>query len=233
MRSSCTPMRSGPPESFRVRLGSAAMVTAFLQRLQLLLALRTEPPMWLRPHRHRSGALSLPVPDGQSGGGSHFVIEALHTTPCPALGTQPSQAVDPSGQTSGALWSKAPSLPKKGHPSRGKAAGGPEPAAQPSADPPRTIPSPLTQQHTLHKESRVMPDTNLEATQTPSHRPSARQHQSTSSRGPARSPGPNRRRPTSRLTHGSPQGRSESAIASGHDQPPAHQEPPGGDPEPA
>ena len=40
-----------------------------------------------------------------------------------------------------------------------------------------------------------MPDTNLEATQTPSHRPSARQHQSTSSRGPARLPGPNRRRP--------------------------------------
>ena len=40
-----------------------------------------------------------------------------------------------------------------------------------------------------------MPDTTLEATQTPSHRPSARQHQSTSSRGPARSPGPNRRRP--------------------------------------
>ena len=40
-----------------------------------------------------------------------------------------------------------------------------------------------------------MPDTNLEATQNPSHRPSARQHQSTSSGGPARLPGPNRRRP--------------------------------------
>jgi DNA-directed RNA polymerase specialized sigma subunit len=40
-----------------------------------------------------------------------------------------------------------------------------------------------------------MPETNNEATQNPSHRPSARQHQSTSSGGPARSPGPNRRHP--------------------------------------
>ena len=40
-----------------------------------------------------------------------------------------------------------------------------------------------------------MPHTTTEPSQTPSHRPSARQHQSTSSRGPSRSPGPSRRRP--------------------------------------
>ncbi|MFN9870339.1 MAG: sigma factor [Cyanobacteriota bacterium] len=40
-----------------------------------------------------------------------------------------------------------------------------------------------------------MPHTSAEVTQTPSHRPSARQHQSTSSRGPARVSGASRRRP--------------------------------------
>ena len=40
-----------------------------------------------------------------------------------------------------------------------------------------------------------MSHTNAQSTQPTSHRPSALQHQSTSSRGPARTPGPSRRRP--------------------------------------
>jgi DNA-directed RNA polymerase specialized sigma subunit len=40
-----------------------------------------------------------------------------------------------------------------------------------------------------------MPHTSAEVTQTSNHRPGPRQHQSTSSRGPARTPGASRRRP--------------------------------------
>jgi DNA-directed RNA polymerase specialized sigma subunit len=40
-----------------------------------------------------------------------------------------------------------------------------------------------------------MPHTRAEVTQTTSHRPGTRQHQSTSSRGPARTPGHSRSRP--------------------------------------
>ena len=55
----------------------------------------------------------------------------------------------------------------------------------------------MTQQHTPEKQSRSTPHTTSQATQTPSHRPSARQRRSTSSSpsAPERSPGPSRRRP--------------------------------------
>ncbi len=57
-----------------------------------------------------------------------------------------------------------------------------------------------TATHSQQRESRAMPHTNAQVTPTPSHRPSARQHQSTSSGGPSRSPGPRHRR-THRRDH--------------------------------
>ncbi len=142
-------------------------------------------------------------------------------------------------------------------------------------------------QHAPEQESRAIPHTNPQASQAPSHRPSAATiptppanlsrrtghlredlqqiamlgiilaacryangevHHVLRDRGflikvpPSllklqargrKQQGPDRAAVSHGAQAASLERRTESAIASGHDQPPAHQKPPGGDPEPA